>query len=183
MKQIVLVDIFKSLVEKVSAAQLGSLQSFEPTITGVYFMHGHPLDIRKRLLEKNATNEERAKKYPLIALFQDFVEKNDVTGITTVNLQLIMGYYSEKDYFIEDRYNKIIKPILYPIYDEFLTQIANNVLFTVSQPHQIAHKKIDRPHWGNAGTYGTDSYIFGDVLDALEIRDLELKYEKGYCKK
>lgn len=182
-KPIYIVDIIDDIVQKVSTKITPQLSSYEDTITGVHHLYGHHNDIKKRLIEKTESNETKYQRYPLIALFQDFTETNDGTGKIKTKLQLIIGYHSEADSYMEDRYTKVFKPILYPIYQNFLEQISKSVLFGMPETSTIKHDKIDRPHWGDPGTYGTNSYIFSDVLDAIEIRNLELSIDPTYCRK
>lgn len=177
------VDIIDDMVKKVSLQLTPKLSLIENTITGVHYLYGHHNDIKKRLIEKTESNETKYTRYPLVALFQDFTETFDGSGKLKVKLQLIIGYHTEATAYMEDRYNKVFKPILYPIYSEFLEQISKSALFGSPETSTIKHEKIDRPHWGDPGAYGTTSYIFSDVLDAIEIRNIELSIDPSYCNK
>lgn len=179
-KDIYIVDLIGEVVDKVSIVLTEQLQLIDSTITGVHYEYGHHNDIKRKLIEKTKSNEYKFSRYPLIALFQDFPETWDKNGVCSVKLQLIIGFHSTKDFYSDDRYLKVFKPILYPIYKEFKKQLSNHSAFTIKEPEQIVHEKIDRPHWGDIAAYGTSSYIFGDVLDAVEIRGLELTVDPEY---
>ena len=180
-----IVDIIGSIVAKTSESVLPLLQqlSIQPTITGVHYLYGHHNEIKRRLIEKSNSNATKYTRYPLIALFQDFTEKHDGSGVVTANLQLIIGYHSTATKYMEDRYVHIFKPILYPIYEALLTNIANDVRIGGMSKNNIEHEKIDRPHWGDPATYGNTGYIFSDVLDAIEVRNLKITIDPLYCSK
>lgn len=171
------IDIMRDIVAKVSERVIPELARAQPTITGVQCLVGHHNEIRNRLVA------QKSGKYPLIAVFQDFVErKGDISGYPTVDLQLIILYYTQKTSYTEDRYDKVFKPILYPIYDELLTQIIKHPEVAIISPNRIEHDKIDRPHWGDPGTYGNKEYLLDDVLDGIELRNLKLVLQKIKCK-
>lgn len=169
-----IVDIIKDAVEQTSIKLLPTLQGIQPTITGVHYLFGHAVEIKSRLQELNESTTLKFNKYPLIALFQDFVEKVSSNNLINVNLQFIIGFHSEQTMYFEDRYANVFKPILYPIYYEFLKQLANTKGIINVVNETIPHEKLDRPHWGNPAQYGNTGYIFTDVLDAIEIRSLNL---------
>lgn len=183
-------DLFTKIIEKVSTNLLTSIKAaqaavtgVDSTITGVHYLYGHKVDIKKKLQEKSQSQTFTFDKYPLIALFMDFAEDNPGNGKIKVKLQFIIGYHTEVQYDIEDRYKYVFKPILYPIYLDFLNEIAKSLKFTVQNAENIVHTKVDRPLWGKEGTYGTAAYIFSDVLDAIEIKNLDLEVDLSFCNK
>jgi hypothetical protein len=169
-----IVDIIGSAVAATSTKILAQLQVANHTITGVHYLFGHAVEIKARLQELSEGTTSKFDKYPIIALFQDFVEVIKPNNIIKCKLQLIIGYHSENYKHYEDRYSEVFKPILYPVYYEFLKQLAytKGVVEVVNET--ISHEKIDRPHWGNPAQYGNIGYIFTDVLDAIEIRSLDI---------
>ena len=42
------------------------------------------------------------------------------------------------------------------------------------------HKRVDSPNFGLVEKYGNKANIFADTLDAIEIRDLEIKIENKF---
>lgn len=188
-KPIYVFDEIGYVVEQVSNSLTIQLQNRDindvPTnsITGVHYTYGHPMDIKKKLMEMSQTNEHKFDRFPLVALFMPFTEKFDDNGRLNVDLQLILGHHSQIQIPVEEREEKVFKPVLYPMYMEFKKQLALNPVFTVQQEEGIVHEKIDRPHWGNSGEYGTVSYIFSEVLDCIEIRNLNLGLDPSYCGK
>lgn len=146
----------------------------------IQYMHGHPLEIIKRLQEKSDSVKQKGKKYPLVALFQDFrIDRGarlDIYGTTQLNL--IIANSTEPNYYTDDRYIKNFVPILYPIYMEFMNQLRIHPVFEFKSQDQIKHTLIERVYWGKAGLYGSDGNIFNDHLDCLEIQSLEITIRK-----
>lgn len=171
MKSPVIIDLFKSITEKLKT------DLNKPTLN---FQHGHHREITSILTEmsKNPTNS--AKKYPLIALFQDFeeVRKGDFIN---VKLQMIVATLTKNTLTAPERYTQSFRPELYPIYDALLDAIARSTYFDEATVKQIEHTKIDRLFWGRNGLYGSESNIFNDYIDCIEIKDLKLKVKLKNC--
>lgn len=169
-----IVDVFRDLVQLVSSKLLTKLQETDPLITGVNYDYGHYTDIRERLLAKGKTNKQA--KYPLVCLFEDHKishRKEGLTGITY--LKLIILFSSKNDITREQREQNVFRPILYPIYFELLNQITVSGYFNVYDVTKIPHDQVNRPHWGDPGLYKNEGYLFGDVLDGIEIANLQLE--------
>lgn len=184
-RPVYIVDIFEDIVKKVSTKLLPQLQAIpKSTITGVHYLYGHYNEIQRRLIEKGNSNTEQYNRYPLIALFQDFSIKkgsNQLGFYGEANLQFMILYHTKQDSYSETRMENVFKPILYPIYFEFLNQIKKTGKFHLYSDKGIDHEQIDRPNWGRIGSYGNDGYILGDVLDGIEIKNLILKTRLKIC--
>jgi hypothetical protein len=174
-----IVEILKEVVERTSSKMLGHLQTVDPTIEGVFFLHGHYTEVKQRLSDKSSSNEFKFKKYPLVVLFHDFPvrrsENNDMFG--TASVQMIILHQTSKQAYIDQRYESVFLPILNPIYDEFIYQLKRHKGLMSPGEHTL----IDRPHWGNPDLYGSSGYIFKDVLDGKELKDLVLPVRKKVC--
>lgn len=183
MKPVYIVDIFGSVVEAVSAAMLPTLQAYDSAITGVHYLHGHPVEIIETLTQRDKSDTWRYKKYPLVALFQDFPEShNGQIGIDNeATLHIVIAYSSIATYKSPERYAKKFKPVLYPIYLELMNQIVLSAKFLNYGVSTIPHIKIDRLFWGKEGLYGNTGNVFNDMLDCIEIRDLKLKVNLKNC--
>lgn len=163
------VDIFRDIVEKVSEAVAPNID-----VESVQYLVGHYVEIKDRLLSQS---KSKLDSFPLIALFQDFVETRGGEYYATANLQIMILHNTSKIDYVEDRYEKVFKPILYPIYEELLKQISKKAV--VYGPNKIQHDKIDRPHWGNPKMYGNEGYIFDFVLDGIELRNLKFTLKQN----
>jgi hypothetical protein len=168
----VITDLFSNVVLKAKA----SLKM------DIHFMHGHPREITESLTEMTKNPTASAKKYPLIALFQDFEEDRSGDFIK-IRPQLIIATLTKNTLKAHERYQSTFKPVLYPIYESFLEAIAQSGYFNESTKRQIKHVKIDRLYWGRTGLYGSEKNIFNDFIDCIEIKELTLnvKYSNS-CK-
>lgn len=147
----------------------------------VNFMHGHHSEITQVLTDLTQDIDASAGKYPLIALFQDFEEKKGNYFIELPAIQIIIATLTDKNYLAAERYDKTFIPVLYPIYNEFIRQIAISTYFKESSVNKIAHTKIDRLFWGKNGLYGNTGNVFNDFIDAIEIKNLNLNVKLNTC--
>lgn len=182
LKPVFIVDEIGDVVTKVSAALLTQLQILDDKIEAVNYLYGHPLEIIETLKQRDEADNFRFKKYPLIALFQDFPERKGYIGIDSeTTLHLIIARATEPTYKADERYTFNFKPFLYLIYLEFLKQLNFSKAFTHYGAEQIEHTKYDRLYWGREGLYKNEGNIFNDWLDCIEIRDLRLKVNLKIC--
>lgn len=183
MKKWVVVDVFSEIVQQVSDVLTPQLQVVNGLITGVHYEHGHPKEIIETLAQKDKSQAGRFDKYPVVALFQDFPERNgEETGIQSeAVLHMIIASATKPDYKARDRYEYNFRPVLYPIYVELMRQIYLHRAFMVKGPDQIRHTKIDRLYWGREGLWGNKGNIFNDWIDCIEIRDMRLRINQKLC--
>lgn len=177
MKQPVrIVDLIGKVVARVSNKLTAELQLIEPMITGVHYLYGHYNDIRERLMKRDPT-----LRYPLIALFEDFVVDNSKLGLAGIgNMKLMILMTTRKDITREQREQRNYIPILEPIYQEFLKQLKVSGFFMIYGV--VPHKRIDRPHWGDPILYsGQTGYVFNEPLDGIEISGLLLQTYLPIC--
>jgi hypothetical protein len=172
------VDLIGKAVEKTSAKLLLQLQAVDPKITGIYYQYGHYNDVRERLIAQGKTAKDQ--RYPLVVLFEDFKLNNRVLGLTGIaDVKIIILHTTSKDYTREQREARVFKPILVPIYEEFLYQLKVSGDFMQYGP--FVHARIDRPHWGDPQLYKNDGYLLNDVLDGIELSDLQLQTYLPNC--
>lgn len=188
MRPIYVVDLMRDVVANVSDALTASLQQIDPKITGVHYEHGHPKEIIQKLNEKNKVDAFKFKRFPLVALFQDFPEQRMTEpGLEyEVTLHMIIARVTDANYDATKRYDENFKPFLYPIYFELLKKIHALSFglwkpFQTNSPGSIRHTKIDRLYWGREGMYGNEGHIMNDKIDCIEIRDLKLLINFKNC--
>lgn len=167
-----IVDIIESVVNAVRA---GYTPPSGYDTDAPFYMYGHPIEIIETLSQKDKHATLKYKRYPIIALFQDFEEeKGQNQSINAdVRLNIVIAVSTKREYKSSERYTNTFKTVLYPLYNLFLEKIAASGYFQTSEGI-ISHTKIDRVFWGKTGLYGNESNIFNDYLDAIELRDLEL---------
>lgn len=173
---IAVVDFIENMVKKTSEAVQATIGK------EVFCQYGHIGEINNTLTSYSKTTEFSEKKYPAIFLLQDFPEdkgKDSEIELQT-KLQLLIVAESNKDYRSKDRYVNVIKPILYPIYEEFFNQLNKSDMLLKSY-NGFPHTQIDRPLVSDALVETTKgkANLFNDHLDAVEIRNLELTFLKN----
>lgn len=174
---IVVVELMGKVVEKVSARLTPRFQAIDPNITGVHYLHGHPREIIETLIQRDNSNNFMFKKYPLVALFQDFEEIDDEsTGTIEARLHMIICRATLPEYKAQERYDKNFKPFLYPIYEELKKELMSNPNLLGYSALKIS--KYDRLYWGRQIAYaGGEANRFQDYLDAIEIINLTIKID------
>lgn len=141
-----------------------------------YYLHGHPLDIIQTLNLKDGSPSQKAKKYPMIALFQDFTEEmgTDQMIQSSTTLNIIIAYSTSDEYNSAQRYDNSFRTILYPLYDLFIEKVISSGWFLNASESLTSHDKIDRLYWGRGVNKSNKAVIFNDRIDAIEIQDLRL---------
>lgn len=176
-----IVEMFGNVVTAAESAILPYLKTINPKIVQLHYEHGHPQEIVGTLAEMSQTQAFQAKKYPLVALFQDFPEP--VSGkpgeLAKARVTVVITTQTQPGLKAAERYAVNFKSILYPIYKELMWQLANSAYFFHSTVPR--HDKIDRPFWGKEGLYGNIASVATDELDCIELRNLELTIPPAAC--
>lgn len=176
------IEVLRDCADKTSAKVLTQLQQADPLIEGVWFDYGHYTDIKERLATKKDSLENATRRFPLIAVLEDFSVRKGGIGLTGVTAPLIVILSETRDdYTRQQRQDRIFTPILIPVYEEYLRQIEKSGAFQVYSVSQIKHEMVMRPHHGKAGDHRNMAYYFDDVLDGIELRNLELKTYLKTC--
>ncbi|WP_159522859.1 hypothetical protein [Sunxiuqinia indica] len=136
-----------------------------------YYLHGHPLEIVNTLIEKTQDAQYKFKKYPLIALFEDF-EAEGPLGLfrSKAKLNIVIMTDSSSSYKATQRYEKSFNTILTPIYDLFLKHLKRRRGLHIDHK-SIPHKPINHLYWGKKDV-GNDGI---DFIDAIELKELSIK--------
>jgi hypothetical protein len=143
-----------------------------------YYMPGHPLEVTNRLLEKDADEVYKYRKYPLIALRLDIPEPYSEGGMYEYDLNIAIITLTEKNWNYEERLENVFKPCLEPLYEQFIKMIVQEGHFEwEGDQRRPPHTPILRPYWGveNGTRMGNDRSIINDPLDAIEIKNLRIK--------
>ena len=156
----VIPDIFQSVVTSTEAAWGED----------VHFLHGHLLEITN-IVKQLAKDADVTKRYPLIALKHDIKQSRLPYKGIEFDCTLFIITLSRPEYTAEQRIETIFKPILYPLKDEFIRQIARSGYFEEQSVEQVEEKMTwyDRLFWGSSTVMGNTANIFGDWVDCIEI--------------
>ena len=159
------VDIFTNIVSKVSN-EIG---------TDIDFNYGTITEIQQYISQlTNAGYSD--KKYPAIWLMMPFVESNGTIGLTELNLKFYIVTLTDKSYFAKDRYENVYKPVLIPIFDEFITQIVKSGYFNTSTTEDLSFDRSDRIDVGREIAIGAT-----DSVDCIELSNFILQKKKKTC--
>lgn len=170
---IYVVDVIKEVVQATSQKVYGNPLAID-------FQPGRSDQILKELLKINQSiaTSTKAGKYPLVALFYDFPQSKTGFYAYSVTLpKLSIATLTNQNDKLLDRMNKTFKPILYPIYYEFLRQLCRHKNVVGNDPDAFNHNLWERP--GNQPEGGN----MNDYLDALELQGLQLTFKTvNVCK-
>lgn len=173
--------IVRDLIEAVAGATNVALQAAGFAQT-VYFMDGHPREIVARLQAKLKHDTQKLERFPLIMLFHDIPvvrTSNVYWGDVTLNMGI--ANLTKPEYNTPERYDHNIRPVLDPIYYEFLKQLGLSGKF-VNAMAKVDHTRFDRVFWGKTGLYGNEGNQFNDYLDCIEINGAKLTIKNPICK-
>lgn len=108
-----------------------------------YFLHENKIKANEILTQKNESTVERWKKYPLVLLLTPFTQ--DLTREDAVYCDLSIAFLNETEQGLnsDQRYAKNFKPILDPIYDDFLDGIVKSRQIRLYDIDKIQHKRDD----------------------------------------
>jgi hypothetical protein len=136
------------------------------------FDHRKALNVRLNEMENSRTR--KYKKYPLIALRLDIPETID-DDMKTYNLNIVILDRTDLKYTAEESIEKVIKPILHPIYVRFMKELTLGYWGISWDGKYPSHTKINRPHWGIEALEGNTKNIFDDHLDGIELVNLNFR--------
>lgn len=142
-----------------------------------FYMHGHPLEIVRILSEMTANGQLKFKKFPAICLFQDFDEDDNGEGIEA-DLNILIIEETKPSFEASERYQNSFTPVLYPLFDLFLSEYKKMPGIQLS-PANISYTKTDRLYWGRTGLYGNSGNIANDFIDAIEINNLSFRMSRA----
>jgi len=158
----VIVDIIGDVVTAVQTAY-GS---------PVYYYHGHPLEVVNILLEKDASDTWKLKKYPAIFLYEDIKEQHKPYEIKAT-LHILILTETKPEYKSDERVTNVFKPILHPLFELFIASLKSNTSILNSG---LEYDKTDRKFWGSQQT---GANVANDFVDAIEIENLELEFAES----
>lgn len=180
-KPVYVIDILREVVAKTEAKVLAEIIAAAPNrgIVNLNFVPGTPLEITDVLdvMGKQPTGDP--KRYPLIGVFLPIREgKGQRIGIEGIDsLRICIAMVSDATIRTPERYEKNFKPILYPIYYEFLNQLSLDKRIMSTGSNGFKHTKIDWPYYDPE----KQANAFNEFVDAIEIRDLELLIDLKNC--
>lgn len=170
-------DFSKDVAYAVQAVEdklLCRLQRYNKEIECLNYRYGRPSEINKAIQEMSDGVASKRQKFPLIAVLEPYTIVYPSNGgyafIDSVDLLIAMPSSDEWDSYTRQTEN--VDPILQPIYEELLLQIADS-------PAVVAPNiKKDLPH---RRTVHKGGKFFNDLVDVIEIKGLQVKLRNHNC--
>lgn len=167
-KSVYVVDLIEDVVNATNTAVIAELQAAKPTIQAINFMPGTEGEITDRLTLMSQQFTQDGKQWPLFALIMSFPEnKSPYVGFDGIEeLNIVIANVTKNEYKTPERYVNNFKPVLYPIYLEFLNQLYLDARFQTELPENIPHTKIDFPYYNS----DKEVNVFNSYVDAIQIK-------------
>lgn len=177
-KAIYVIDIIRDVVEATNAAVIAELQTAKPFIQAINFVPGTEGEITDVLTLMSQQFTQDGKQWPLFALMMSFPEnKSPAVGFDGLeDLNIVIANVTKNEYKTPERYTNNFKPVLYPIYLEFLNQLYYDKRFDTQLPENIPHVKIDFPYYNS----DKETNVFNSYVDAIQIK-IKLKIKLANC--
>jgi hypothetical protein len=115
-------------------------------------------------------------KFPALLNYQSVRETIEKEGTVTLEYNLVFVAPVKPDWGTETRTDKVWKPVLSPIYLEFMKQIKTSGFFLLN-PGEIPHTLYRIPTTGKSITESA-KLIYSDYMDAYQLSNLRLRTKK-----
>ncbi len=173
-------DIMDEVVRKVNANVIDQIKNECGNIFSVQFMHGLWDEISKRLIDMGKNPQAQKHKFPLIVMFDNYPESGE-TKNKLITLQMFIFALTDRNYTSDEREAKVFKPVLEPIYQELLYQLARCEYFANASPERISHRKVKNKKFGKEDPYGVPNTIPFEYLDAIMLQNVQLYLARNTC--
>ena len=177
MKAIFGIDIVEQMrfvVQATEDAILCKLQAEFPSmnIERINYLYGRAQQINAELLADSSAPIAAARRYPVIALVEPVTisQPSDGGYPYATGFGILIMVPSMKNALSYDR-QKYVERLLYPIYHEFMNQLAKTRSFVTQNPKKdLAHSVT--VHKGNP--------FYSETCDIIELKGLQLKFYPSY---
>jgi hypothetical protein len=168
--------VIEQCVSNVATGILSQLQTANSDILSLGFMYGHITEILQTLAEMERAKTQKYLKYPVVMLFTDVVTSpSSVRGLAndvTLNLAIVMS--STATLKAAERETINFAPILRPIYQALIKEMAGCGFFWVQSPKKLLGYATERFYLGRESLDGGTANKLNDYADAIEIKGLKL---------
>jgi hypothetical protein len=168
-ESVFVVDIFKEVVEK-TATELGISINYVP---------GDAVDIIQNLKDKDSSITLKGTKYVLFALYTPFPERRGEGGTSSLYAdvtirRIAIATLTNQDDETLVRYENTFKPILYPVYEAFLSNFAKSRYISSKDPNLLTHTKTDMI--GHEPITGMNDFVDCIYLDNFQFSVNQTKF-------
>ena len=157
------------------AAKFGVDQS----LVSPFYFYGSPVEMNRQMIEMDK-GSTRGKVYPAVALRLP-IDEDVKNGLVNYKLNIAILAQTKMQYNAPNRYEFVMKPILYPLYLLLISRLKRYGFTWDGDMEYPPHTKRDMLHHGVEATQGNVAYIFNQPLDAIELINLRLNNKIKHC--
>lgn len=167
--QFILTDELETVVAAVKAA-LG--------ISVLNYQYGEVEELNETLKQFEQDPNKYDLKFPLIWVAEPYqVKRGDPSIFGTADVNVFVINSTQKTWKAKERMENNFKPVILPIYREFLKQIEVSMAFDHPYGRVPEHTTVNRYYLGE-----NRQSTLNDVVDAMKISGLKLRIsEKQNC--
>lgn len=149
-------------------------------LTSPFYFYGNKVDINKQLIQRDKDASTKTKKYPAIMLRLPS-PKEMGSGLVHCNINLAILDVTKNDWTSDDRFENVVRPILYPLYELFLDRLKKNGFMWEHGKTYPYHTQREVLYYGTEGSKGNEAHTFESPLDAIELINLKINYTFKKC--
>lgn len=190
MQSVEIVEIFDDIIRQIGGSIMISAKDNKGRVTEIpcpkiNYTFGNAQYVKDELDVLSKSAHGTAMKYPLIALFCPIKEnRNDPDYYSTARVNILIACPSRKDWTNEERLQTSFKCILRPIYRKLLELLTEDSRLDFGYETSIKHEYYENYSYGRYGAYTDSGDEVTDPIDAINIRNLEIKINKPLnCKR
>ncbi len=155
-------------------------EEHEPNIGYVF---GNTQYIKTYLDEMSKGKYGTNEKLPLIALFTPVVEdRNNPDYHAVVKVNILIACKTNRDWNNEQRRDYSFAGVLRPIYDRFLEELKADGRLDFGYKGAVRHSYSENYSYGKYGAFTSTGDEVSEPIDAIDIRNLELKITHQNCR-
>ena len=145
----------------------------------VSYMFGDWEYIAGQLTEWSESQKTSCLKFPIICLYSPYIE--DRTSKTFgATLEFLIMIDTQKGYTNEEREKVSFQRVLRPVYDAFIRSILSSPDLINEYSGIVPHLYMENYRYGRKGVEA-DGKPFRDFIDAIEIKNLNIKIKNNKC--
>lgn len=148
------------------------------------YIFGNSDYIKEELDKYSKSAATDALQVPLVALMCPVTEQRGLKrGLeSTAKVSVIVACSTMREYNNEERLQYSFKNILRPIYARLMEELKRHKRFDTSYDGDIPHTYSENYSYGRFGAYTSSGDALSEPIDAIDIRDLELRIVKSNCR-
>lgn len=142
------------------------------------YQYGYVEELNETLKQWEASTTQSPLKFPLVWLAEPFTVNHSDKEVPggEADFELFIINKSSKEWKASQRMTNNFKPVIYPIYESLLNQIALSPVFNVTAKDFIKHKYTNRYYFGE-----NNKSVLNDVVDCMRLSISKLPLTVKNC--